>query len=172
MQNTHEVYSSALNTKYLTEAMSRKSSMTVTKGVNTVRSYKKKQPTWPLVMTRKDFKECYVLPAIKTIKEVSTAAKALENDKWLSAQNIILEAVVNDLVKMGDVLEINGFVVTNFNQFTQEVIGKLFEPSDTKGWGNEEKKDSFVNYAMTADQIEDITNMKQHFGGDKTLLPK
>ena len=171
VMNPQEVYSAGLFNDHLKDGISKKNPLSITAGVLAVRAQKKEPSDWPLVMSRNDFKIFHVWPALETIKEVYMAGEYLEKDEWLPTQDIILETVVSELVKTGDILEVGKFVVTDFNMFTQKLLGKLYQPSESGGWGNTSIKDNVVNHALTAEQIENIIQMKMQFGGDETLIP-
>ena len=77
------------------------------------------------------------------------------------------------LLKNGDLLEVNGYIVTDFNVFTRDVLGKLFH----KGWGIKKPNaagelSSVDDFALTSDDIEKATGMSDQFGGSVDALPK
>ena len=148
----------------------------VTGGVQAMRRHKQGN-AWPKVLPVEQFKAEYLLKALRAMDEADVARAGLCPEVWHSLEDFLLTKTMEDLISNGDILEINGRVVTDFNWLTSSVIGKLFRPNihQRKGWGISKHGilSDVRKMALSSDEIEEITGMARHnFGGDVDALPQ
>ena len=166
---TTQVYASSFF-KEMENAVTRCSSSVMTGGVAAVRRFKRGNSSWPRVVAVDEFKMEYVFEALQRVSEVYAAKRRLSTKDWNLLEPILLTETVKALRSNGDILEVNGFVVTDFNWFTSNVLGELFRG----GWGKTSRNSlsSVFDFAKTSQDIEDVTKMRHNFGGDVDALPK
>ena len=165
---TREVYSSSLF-KTIKTVLSEQSMSIVSSGVLAVRQYKKDEQ-WPKVLPMEYLQEDYLLEALLNLKEMKAAKGTLSSGEWNSLKEFILSEITSGLLSCGDILEVNGFVVTDFNWFTSEVLGKLFR---TRWCNIQQLANNLFSFALSSRDIEALTGVdRHHFGEDVHALPQ
>ena len=168
---TKEVYSSAFF-KEMEKEIKLRSPSVITGGVAAVRRYRDKSRRWPTVVPMEELKKEFLLPALMERSEMIAAQGTLSTQEWELLRDLLVTETLKGLLKNGDLLEVNDYIITDFNVFTSDVLGKLFH----KGWGIKEPNgagelSSVFDFALTSDDIEKATTMRDQFGGSVDALP-
>ena len=166
---TRAVYASSLFSA-MEKAISRQAPSNVTVGVFAVKWIKSKckDDSWLKVCPVKVFKEQYIWRCLCSLYEVVRASVFVPHMKLL--EELLTSETLKGLLANGDILEVNGYVVTDFNWFMGNIMGKLFRD----GWRKLErsKSGSIYDFAMTTRDIEKATEMQYKFGGNAYALPE
>ena len=166
---TKEVFESSFYQE-IEKIIAAKKPSIISGGVLAVRRFRQR---WPKVLLVEKFTMECVWPALLEIAEVRMASTVLSVEELISLKDILLKRTLDNLLDSGDILEMNGYVVTDFNWFTSSVVGKLFRPYG-RGWGmREETLEHVRRIAMTSSEIEEITGLQRdQFGGNVNSLPQ
>ena len=171
MLETREVFLSSLFVK-IKEALSDRPASIISRSIFAVRQYKKKLPEdkWPKILSVAEFKEEYLVKALLGLTEVSSAMSNLPPGEWASLKDMLVDKTLCGLLSNGDILEVKGYVVTDFKWFTSEVLGKLFQTR----WGNmQQQANNLLSFALSSRDIEVQTGVDRlHFGEDVHALPQ
>ena len=159
-----DVYSSSFFHD-IEKSVMRKSSTTLTCGMSAAR---RMASSLPKVLPLSQFKEDHLSRALLEISHVRDARTCLPLKEWESLSSFLLSETVNGLLSSGDILGINGYVVTDFNWLTRNVLGIIFR----RGWLKAGSQPNHVtNFALSSHAIEHITGLRSNFEGDVDALP-